>query len=790
MPEFRETEQTNDLNVAEPFNLEWPDAELSSVMESPELPDEVSESLDLKVQSSEEKLSDVLQDFYDPAQIERANQVIASAKEAASSEREKENIGLTGDHLLWIWGYNQGDDPPESSVIVKEGDANYLLMKPQYIRYEEYSNAYDALHAAGWKDVKEVRKTELKNNEARLQTCFEEIISESPVHESLRSLAIQSPYDDQPRSLNEAERMIRESQAEQETKRQFGLTAGDRIMPGTDAARSLQRQNYIIDSEEVRERATSDPSQSMEPIKGYFADIVKGMLPDGEWRTEIDGKAVELCRGGDRRHLTLRTEEPLSCEIPSVSIKDVANNILDQFELSDLDRDIAYTELYVGQYNIFAHETADEFLTMSKTYGAMDISRTLTESGYVPVNYRVNSDNPEVCSAEDYREEHKLHSLYRDAIEKPPETPKNNETIEDNSPGVAKGFSFSDRKTLEQKSKKRVGSIIGHEMVSDTRLIRGAAKNSDLPPAQGHSDLVFITDNKNGFVNVDPDIPGYELTSRTNNVYEFAKRSSDPHQACQVEIPLSGKNTLAAKYKELGLDDLSTDILAVDQLTVSDLSDLIKNNSNYYVPEKAIEVAKHPTFEDFNNFVEDGNLRTQCTGSAHFLRLSLDTVFGDESCKMVTGFKLGDSKKVTGLLHAQAQFEHDGEIYILDATPSEKVLEPTEHGPTSKLATQFNLLENNLRTIFKAPDNTTLHVQLSKFPDHDPSRRALETLSGQYSSQQAADNLEYIVSIKQAVAEKDPRLKQLGIGNYSVDMLDLLANQVEKARSLLAEMGK
>lgn len=854
MPEFKETPSENTVNLPD-MTSELAELSNLSAMDMPrqnttrkglgfgfvEFDDEPTEPVEdlneteseSKFASSAEKLSHALESIHDPATIEQFEQLVTDMENAATSERDKEDIRHFGEFHLWAMkGYDA--EPPESVVAIRQKGSPLLKIErnPQVFTDKDEDRIFNKYKIdSKINEVTWPRIQGMYDNDEKVKSCLEEIISESPVYKFLESLSIESPYDPEDRPLNNLEKAVREAQAIHETKRQFGIESNDNIRAGTDAARVLQRKTIGLDDERIAEKTINSTDRSIEPIKRYLADAVRSRLPDNGWDHGLEDEPMELVAVGS--YYTLRSDNPdlQEIDIPQIHTHQLTRAVRESFGSEGLDGHIDELTVRHAIVGIVRREfkTADELLDFVQVTAARRIYSGQITADHSAPSITKSLNGIKIYDQETYDREEKAHNVSREALERAEgshskalenaaertwdrsfglqdhtEGPKTASELM-NAPDfeLDSGFMFDSQESIESDKAEVIGTIIGFEPDGIGRLIQTTAKNRGLPPARGNADLVFVTDNAIGFADQDPQIPGYELNAHTKNVYEFTKGQSDPYIDCGVAIPPGDRKALAEEYQALGLTKLSQDVMSADHFTVSDLAKAIRDNSDYYVPKEVIHVSEDPGFADFQPFVKDNKVQLQCSGAGHFLKLSLNKVFGQSNSEVVSGLSFGNNGQVTlGSTHGQTQFEHNGETYILDATPGRTPLELAgrmemsraeiivEQTPEEKLNLQFEQLERNLSAVFKTADTRELHTKLSALPDHDPSRRALEILSGLNSNQETSEYLEYVDSIKQALTTKDRRLEQLGIGKYSVELLDLLSSQIKKAQGLLVQMGK
>jgi hypothetical protein len=779
--------------------------------------------------SSEDKLTRLLDGVYGREGIDNFKELVSGMDAAATSEQDKEDIRHFGEYHLWAMGEHEGP-PPESVVVVRDEYSSLLTVEPNPQIFtdadedriiQKYNAASDFNYGVHWKRAGALMQME---NQAEVVDGLAEIVADSPAYKFLESLTIENPSNPEDRPLNIFEKAARQSQAEQETQRQFGMSPNDNVKLNPNAARALQRENFSIDEERVTAKSIQPADSSPEPIRSYFVDVMRRKVVNDWGFSDFGDEPMELTVS-DSHGIVLRPENSeLHKSVgytfnPNLIVEDVSETFKSEGLDAWLDRQVVEETLSVLTDDR-GFESSDEILQFVRRRAAARVVAGATRAHSAPHLTR-SLNGIKVYSREDYDREEKVHNQHRKTLEKAEEPTRNSDLYDYGLSGfpemrtsglhtnenpadfnVDDSFCFKDRESMEADKRKIAGDIIGFQPDGAKRLIQTEAKNLALPPANGSADLTFITDKSSGFSNQQPQIPGYMLTGRTQNVYEFVKAPSDPYMSCDVEISFANREILAEEYQALGLDNLSREVMRGEQFTVSNLATVIKDNGNYFTPPEPVLISDNPDFGDFQDFIVGEKLQLQCSGASHFLNLSLNKIFGEDSSEVISGLSFDSNGQVSlGSAHAQTGFEHDGRRYILDATPSSELsvgreLTHTspetivERTPEEKLEQQFNLLEKQLCNIFKAPDALALHTHLSALPNHDPSRQALEILAGLKSGQDTEDYLEYIDSITRAATTKDPRLKQLGIGDYSGELLNLLSEQIKKAQGLLAQIGK
>jgi hypothetical protein len=220
----------------------------------------------------------------------------------------------------------------------------------------------------------------------------------------------------------------------------------------------------------------------------------------------------------------------------------------------------------------------------------------------------------------------------------------------------------------------------------------------------------------------------------------------------------------------------------------------------------------------------DGKLALQCTGSVHFLRLSLDEIFGKGSAGFIAGAPISLTGRITRLGHAQTGFQHNGRFFILDSSareagsnmpmmqksrtaqpPRVNTLDRTEYKPAATsaskkpdqepsytLTTIRNSLEMQSAMLFRMPQATgeTILERVSTLRRSDPIRETFKTVlrlgNGRATSQEL-DQLSNLLGSYHEIAYE--LRKEFGIPVYEQPVLTALQETFSRIRQYAIAAG-
>lgn len=189
---------------------------------------------------------------------------------------------------------------------------------------------------------------------------------------------------------------------------------------------------------------------------------------------------------------------------------------------------------------------------------------------------------------------------------------------------------------------------------------------------------------------VQPAIPGYLVVAARETVdgksFDFIQAEQDPYRPCH--IPFERYVHEAESYFQHvvygGIPVLEQAMREhTGELTVDQFVHLVKDRSEVYIPDSK-------SLDDI--VVKNGTAYMQCVGAGRLLSGAINWAFGKHTAHTLGGYVMVPGEDTITLLgHAQVELTKDGQQYIVDATPDERVSsEPND------AATYDNLLESTL----------------------------------------------------------------------------------------------
>lgn len=315
---------------------------------------------------------------------------------------------------------------------------------------------------------------------------------------------------------------------------------------------------------------------------------------------------------------------------------------------------------------------------------------------------------------------------------------------------------------LSDKLNTKKGSIAVDKSYhgSATRIATTRPKDSSIGP-YGPDATLTITEGEARYNATDPYIPGFHLVGRQAIAgswaveYKFEPASEgDPYVPCLVAVPDDGKAALADAYRTIGMTHLADLVENDAALTVESLRSYITEDIIYpYPTTETSSGGGNETLGIFRVFVENGKLATQCSGTALFIKCSIDTAFGHGYANVIQGRAVPMlTTDLTAVEHAQVAANLEGKLYLLDAFPSSSTFMPgmAPNAPERNLLTRAALyptdafrshiasrqlasviengrraLEDELAHFFNARSPEHLHNTVAHLGEDDPIFRTM-----------------------------------------------------------------
>jgi hypothetical protein len=344
-------------------------------------------------------------------------------------------------------------------------------------------------------------------------------------------------------------------------------------------------------------------------------------------------------------------------------------------------------------------------------------------------------------------------------------------------------------------------------------------------------------------------VPGYRLTSFDpwSSEYGFTiDPEGDPYAPCLVGLPADTVPQLINELRNIKLIGLVEDMLSFPEATVSDLENLIRKHSEYYLPadisaswetDDALtsDTTRIDSVQSFAGLVRDEKVLVQCTGAAQFMRACLETLFGQGSARQINGYVIDATDvRIRGSRHAQIAFSNEGKQYILDATPSMNLgfggeYTQPHHGPATEVSDRHNpslarldapayvnrdiraitepitekpskeeriadlheRLLTDMRLAHGVSSTKLLYTQLLNLPPSDPVRRSAELFAQFESGSLKADHLASKVEYLSNCADADPATRRkFGLQVYPIAYLQQLASYARVLKHIVEDHGK
>ena len=807
-------------------------------------------SYDAKPQQIEDGLEKVRQLFeFDPEFEQWGRQRLAEAAETVVSTlvvpSQHVAIGALKNALEWRLFGGSRRELPEGLTRIRCSIGGHTVYNTSIISSLPYHGdlvrASGAFRDAGAEEVIDRAMVILEPRVAKTKDALTEYIKGTEEYALIASFMNQR-RDKDDRPLTRFWHQVRTGQVVHDVRRRYAIAENAPITPGTQAHMELQRRVHRLDNETMVLPNPKPPKSDIDRLKSYlYPQLCDVFAKDG--RTGLQGLRIEKKDGfTDARFVFYGEEERHE------SIYDSADKLVKQISrkvsLRTPDRDYITHDFLcstiLGTFKSGHNDSLQELLDCALSYSASALYDELIDYltpnyfdyakySYEPLTEIIRQAAP--GSSGDTRDIIDGHRIN-----------KRRNTLWDSVYGAS--LNSNDYETIMRLKNQLNGSVEKYgpnnfRVPSRLVLTEGQELGQRPPPTTGNEDLVIEwSDYSSMSHGVVPRIPGYNLVSISeshNTKFGFnVDPNGDPYAQCDVLVPHDRLQSLIDAYRRLGLDSLAQTLEDRDGLTVTQLTDAISDNAEYYVPGAPNNRARKTINENragrytaelnyFSSFVDDGILQVQCSGANIFLKHSLELVFGAGTSTTLGGYTISAfDNKITSEQHLQTVFSHGGNQYILDATPSSDVdwgttqqppkgdLEDAERHispnpkfdyrsnpgkstqfteeymtPEQKLDALFYGLKERLRIMFDQPNDNQLYKTMLGLAPHDPARKTLESVQkykkGIFGVAQVNEAIAYLdLCVK---AESKTRNK-LGINFYTGDTLDQLINTLTQLVSI------
>lgn len=742
----------------------------------------------------------------------------------------------------WSLFGKPGDPLPAGMILGgTRGDTLFLNNTIPYFHggLNGLVNVDEPFRRSGLREVADTVNQALAERSSSIETVVSDFIVNSAEYRLLSSFDIpQRKPDEVP--LNSYWRQVRERQIEQTVRTKYGHTQEEPLLINGPADRELRRRFHVLDDEVMT--LPSEPKSHNDAVlkaRAYLTPYVAQAFEADVYGREGQTFGDVYYEESNGLHIRAQDEEE------GVEFYDLADDA--GWKLSD--------NLYVGPRDM--QFIAAQFLSET-------IQRIMDPRTAIPMKIIINESLQstsryirerliEAAVAVDLGNQYSYEPRSSNAMiflrqpstvsdqKAKPEVKAGEMDHTYSWDGVFRGKSdLSTAGELMRDAMVHIGKVQRYEPLNfraDARILQQQARHLALPANAAEENLVITLYSPHNTSTV-PFVPGYVLVSESSlrNRYGFTvDPNGDPYFSCEIAIENSRQAALAEIYQSMGLGLLADKLRDSPNLTVDQLVEMIREEAVYYTPRQlewhSMEndvLAQRQTYinnlENFAMSVRKGRLYVQCTGASHFLKYSLEKLFGTGCAGVVNGNTIsGHTPTITAARHAQAIFAHEGRQYILDAQPEQHGLADADAFKTSgdyvrdhkaAQAPRFDLagqlphesklsvnvekdtatlvselltsFTERLRVAFDQPDNESLYSYVVNLPLHDPARRTLELIfrlnKGLISKEEVASVITFIDSF----AAADPELRgSLGFGHYSVDFLDQLQSTVWYVKYIL-----
>jgi hypothetical protein len=601
-------------------------------------------------------------DQYEPRFWETVNRTIA----LEVNTHDQQSLLLAADYLHWQCFGHPGDPLPAGLVLYTDQNRPLITIDGrQNQAWGCIESAVTRLEAAGLRNFYRdldyaMQQHDELGDDAYYSTQL--LIQDCTAFQLLESFDTQLP-EQQPQPLTPRQKGIRISQIESGIADTFNLPKNSgRPQPGSPAELALRRELWQLDDErQLRTKPRAIEQNAYEQLRRYvIEDYVEHLsrksrtpMSDKERRDtflkiyknppETDGSVYLDASYVTGERLGLDKQNPLQYTINMALLGEVFIEVIDRKEWN-YDYETFLAEMIRGALEEFfkLHRESVGY-TESLKFGEHVIPRYALRNWLLQPQAAVHR-----YDSIDTGPTHHYH----------PHTPK---------------VHLVSARKLRQQQRTIIGTIKKSDRQDTTTRLIQTGPRAELEAVSGDEDLILSFNNR--FKPNYPLIAGYRLVGRTGQRYGFRKETTDPYTTADIPIPLEAMTGLRNQYQKMGLYRLVEALDDTRELTVEQFRSLLARELIYFTPTTE---SNDKTFSSWQlqNFTENDILRKetfqiQCSGAAHFLRLSLDQLFGPSSAGVIQGisFKASD-KKANAARHAQTTFSYEGFTYILDATPS------------------------------------------------------------------------------------------------------------------------
>lgn len=596
-------------------------------------------------------------------------------------------VGTYVNYAWWLRFAEFGDELPVGMVLAPQKYGNGV--EPEFAsefmqhRLRSIEHKVDPLIEPVFEDIDTYFR--IANNDS-IQGAFEQIIKEHPVYGFFTALASHgSNYEDLP--ITESWKRVREGQEEARVREIYGLDTSVSLRTHYNAHSVLQRAVGQIDNETMlRKSEKEDPFVRIEdwfmaevnhPDRGYAAYVGdkhgKVVKVEGSFDEFGHFEIIPTCEDGHQDshfidylfyywngHFTEAVFGDLTPIQEMAHVDRLAGDFMYQYYLEKAQR----TQNFIRDAKDVREP--DQLLAQAVTNASKTLhtqpKQSILNHKDVLVALRRPQHTPVLGAARDYVSEIWSPSVMAFHIE---------------------DTTITSRAEYWAKNHRLVARVERRTPDTASRLIMTEYSPTDIPEYDESYDMrITVKDNESSIAKLGKDkallLPGYQATAYdpNTNTWYFKKVEHDPYRGAETVL-IDGVDTegLAGALRSIGLDAMAEVIESSTNLSLKELEQLVATNSNYSFDTSlpAITAYTSDGIDQFKELVRDGRLQVQCDGANAFLHTLIRQYTKDKALMPLSGYVLGQGKKVSAVQHAQVGYTHKGKLYILDATPATNV---------------------------------------------------------------------------------------------------------------------
>lgn len=610
-------------------------------------------------------------DQYAPAenratQLQLLHDITDNACAGQRSEHVRTELVQGSAALEYVWFGNDHTPLPESlrRFSLPDNDSPFLALNPYMFGGRGLRGVMGLLRNAGLDRLLEYRQDLYqKQSKFIFEPLATSLIANTPGYRLLESFNT-SRHEWGERPLTAIERLIEEQAAEQAVRRRYGLDDHDLLRLHPNALKEYGRATFRLDEATRFDRRTLPEKPPMERALDFFSQlIIDDAAVEGQVLEDVRVVSGHYPSGYPFRLLRITTDEgsfqtdgetvvnfaeaqgflttPDTSRARSVSARIVSDMVLRLFDEARGTDD--YAEILEELRTHYTDELIDDLSQLA----AGDLSDQ-------PFNQLVT-----LLVAPTEADE--VVDNYFVKVPLSTDIPLSNRLIP--------------RKEFKEARRGTVGHVRKRPFEDqDMRIMGYVLVDEALAGIDGSADMVLhLPDLPDARM---PRVYGYEVVGHDAEEQLFGLQytpEADPYAECPTLIPNESRSELARAYADIGLHELAMLVHGSPDLTVGQLTRLVSKTNRYPLPTDSITIEIPSSLAGYADQARKGRLDLQCVGSSHFLRLSLQTIFGSSAVGTISGDVIrATSTRITTLGHQQTTFIEPGtgRLYILDSTPT------------------------------------------------------------------------------------------------------------------------